>query len=79
MHLKTIKELLEICQEQVNIGNGDKKIMIPCDKDGNEFHGLYYDFTPAESIFTDINGEYDEYDLPNGMRGKKLKEFVVLG
>lgn len=81
----TVTELMELCKRQIANGNGDKKIMISCDEEGNGYHGLYYDFTPATTIFPDVskydeyNVAYSDYDRPFEMRGKSLSEFIVLG
>jgi hypothetical protein len=41
----TIKELARFCVEQLGKGNGDKKIVISDDNEGNGYHGLFYGFT----------------------------------
>ena len=85
MVYKTVNELLELCQQEVENGNGDRKILLSNDDEGNGYHALYYDFTPAEEIFVDDDGEYDEDDLPYGMKydikvkGGALEDFIVLG
>ena len=85
MVYKTVNELLELCKQEVENGNGDRKILISNDNEGNGYHALYYDFTPAEEIFVDEDGEYDEDDLPYGMKydikvkGGALEDFIVLG
>ena len=85
MVYKTVNELLELCKQEVENGNGDRKILLSNDDEGNGYHALYYDFTPAEEIFVDDDGEYDEDDLPYGMKydikvkGGALEDFIVLG
>lgn len=39
----TVKELLEICQEAIEIGHGDKEIVLCVN--GNEFHQLESHFS----------------------------------
>ena len=53
----TVKELLELCNEEVANGNGDKHIMISSsDDEGSSFHGLYYAFTTdADTIASYID------------------------
>ena len=41
----TVAELLEFCKKQVRAGNGEKKILISRDDEGNGYHGLFYQFT----------------------------------
>lgn len=49
----TIKELLEACQEQVKLGNGDKYILISQDDEGNGYHSLNYTFSEDVWEYTD--------------------------
>ena len=41
----TVNELLSFCEEQKSKGNGNKKIYISTDDEGNGFHPLFYGFT----------------------------------
>lgn len=79
MVYKTVNELFELCKQEVENGNGDRKILLSNDDEGNGYHALYYDFTPAEEIFVDEDGEYDEDDLPYCMKDGALEDFIVLG
>lgn len=55
----TINELLAACQEQVDKGNGDKRIAISNDDEGNGFHMLFYLFTDdAEFVESALEGEF---------------------
>ena len=45
MAVVTVNELLEMCNDQVSKGNGNKKVYISRDDEGNSFHALYYGFT----------------------------------
>ena len=67
----TVKDLYEKCKEQIDQGNGDKKILISADDEGNGFHGLFYPFTYDQEMI----GNYKEaiYDDVN------LKDVVLLG
>lgn len=44
----TVNQLFELCKEQKANGNGDKKIFISMDDEGNGFHELFYGFTENE-------------------------------
>lgn len=79
MEMLTVNELLKLCQEQIASGNGDKKIMLPCDAEGNDFRGLYFHFVEAEKIFADADGEVDYDNIPREMRNRPMSEFIVLG
>ena len=73
MDILTINQLLAACQEQVAKGNGEKKILLSADEEGNEYHGMYFLFTPTEEVFT--GGRFDPYlhdDVP-------LEEAIILG
>ena len=41
----TINDLLELCNEEIKKGNGNKTIFISRDDEGNGFHKLIYGFT----------------------------------
>ena len=49
----TVKELLELCQEQIEKGNGDKNIVLSDDNEGNGYHGMFYGFTDNSEDFID--------------------------
>ena len=46
MKVATINDLLNECKKQKAKGNGNKKILISNDDEGNGFHQLFYGFTP---------------------------------
>lgn len=48
MKLLTVKDLYKECKKQMNLGNGDRVIMISDDDEGNGYHYLYYSFITAE-------------------------------
>lgn len=86
MVYKTVNELLELCKQEVENGNGDRKILLSNDDEGNGYHALYYDFTEAENVFKDVDTdeEFDLSDLPYLIRthikdGGSLSDFIVLG
>lgn len=41
----TVNELLSLCEEQKSKGNGNKKVYISTDDEGNYFHPLFFGFT----------------------------------
>ena len=43
----TIKQLFLLCKEEIENGNGDKKVYISADDEGNGYHKLYYSFTSS--------------------------------
>lgn len=49
----TVKDLLELCKNEIKKGNGNKHIVISDDNEGNGYHGLFYGFTPYTTEFED--------------------------
>ena len=70
----TVNTLLQLCMEQVKAGNGNKKIFISQDDEGNGFHGLYYGFTSDKA---DIK-PYDDDGLIRRYKNS-LEDIVLLG
>lgn len=60
----TVKELLKLCETQINLGNGDKNIAISDDNEGNGFHGLFFAFTEVDKNYSDLIVD-SETDLPS--------------
>ena len=50
----TVNDLLRLCQQAVNEGNGDKNIVLSDDNEGNGYHGLFYGFTLVTESFDDL-------------------------
>ena len=71
----TIADLAKMAQDQVRMGNGDKKILISTDDEGNGFHELFYAFSNAEKMF---DGKYPP-NLPYNVRKEDLKNYIILG
>lgn len=72
MEQLTINELLELCKKQVKKGNGDKKIVISDDNEGNGYHGLFY-------AFTEIEEEEKEYYPIYDSETNDIKKIIILG
>ena len=63
----TVKDLLDACSEQVSKGNGNKKVYISRDDEGNGYHALFYGFTDDPKTMKeldewcdDLDGKYDD-------------------
>jgi hypothetical protein len=67
----TVKQLFELCEEQIVKGNEDKKIMISQDDEGNGFHYLWYSFSTPEEAGV------DELDINEDVA--KLEDTIILG
>lgn len=68
----TINELLKFCRQQVKKGNGNKKIVVSKDNEGNDYHGLFY-------AFTEINEDEKEYYPIYDSETDDINEIIVLG
>lgn len=56
----TVNQLLDLCKEQVEKGNGSKHIIISNDDEGNGYHTLFYAFTDnAEDLSNILEYEHD--------------------
>ena len=44
----TVNQLCELCEEMKSKGNGNKKVYISSDDEGNYFHPLLYAFSYSE-------------------------------
>ena len=75
MEMLTINDLAKFVNAEIKKGNGAKKIMISNDDEGNGYHGLYFDFTPTDKIFS---GLYPP-SLPYGVKSEELKDYIILG
>lgn len=40
----TVRQLHDLCKDEIIQGNGDKVIMISDDEEGNGYHYLWYEF-----------------------------------
>lgn len=66
----TVKELLYACKMQVAAGNGDKKVWVSNDDEGNGFHQISYEFTTGEDAadcFKYSDTIIDEAEIANAI------------
>lgn len=70
----TVNQLLEFCQKQVKAWNGDKKILISRDDEGNGYHNLYYQFTDDYDEIKETQEFCDIGDIRDD-----LENYVLLG
>lgn len=75
MEILTINDLAVLVEKEIKKGNGAKKIMISNDAEGNGYHGLYFDFTPTDTIFSGLCPP----SLPYGVKSEELKDYIILG
>lgn len=68
----TINQLFRLVKNEISKGNGEKKILLSSDDEGNEFHEMFFGFTPVEQVFV---GEWQ----PICFASEPLENYVVLG
>lgn len=68
----TVNQLLEECEKQKSKGNGNKKVYISSDDEGNSYHALYYSFTDDKKSLKEIQ------DYACGL-DEDIQNIVVLG
>lgn len=72
----TVKQLHALLSEEITKGNGDKKIVVADDNEGNSFHGLFYGITSEPNDIKEnienSNGIYDSQE-------RDLNKIVILG
>ena len=70
----TVNKLYEIVSRQIRLGNGDKKVVISNDDEGNGFHYLLFGFTTnKELVYEILSSTYCDDML------KDYKNIVILG
>lgn len=76
----TVNQLKELCEKQIQLGNGNNVIMISDDDEGNGYHYLWYAFTKAKEIFD----AYEELGFGVNLEGfdnkiADIKNTIILG
>lgn len=69
-NVMTVKELLELCQQAVKNGKGDKAIMIPQDDECNGYHYLW------KADFYNVEEAYAQDDMSENVASEE--ETVIL-
>lgn len=71
----TVKHLKDLCEKQIEKGNGDKQILISADEEGNTFNPLMFSFVDDAKEMRDLLSQsytYKQIELA-------VKEFIILG
>lgn len=76
MNTITINELKKFVDRQVKLGNGNKKILLSSDDEGNEYHEMFFGFTPSEQVF---DGSKYQPHAPYGVDENNIDEYIILG
>lgn len=73
----TVKELYDVCRKELINGNGNKKILISQDDEGNGYHELFYGFTPVKDV-GDWESRYAP-SLPYNVDLETINDYIILG
>lgn len=73
MKTVTVNHLLKLCQMEIAKGNGEKKIMLSNDDEGNGFHECFFTFADPK------DAGIEPYLLPYGVTEKNVGEYLILG
>ena len=76
MEQMTVKQLLELCKQEVEKGNGNKIIVLSDDNEGNGYHGMFFGFT---SKVKDIKDCTENGTIVYDSHSDNPKEIVILG
>ena len=72
----TVKKLFSMVKEEMLKGNGNKKIVLADDTEGNGYHGMFFGFTSETNDVKECiecsNGVYDS-------ETDDVNEIVILG
>lgn len=76
----TVKQLKAFCDKEIKKGNGDKKILLSNDDEGNGYHQLIFSFTPIEKFLDPSGNAWVEGYIRDSIdRGEDINDYVVLG
>lgn len=75
-----IKDIYEWCKKEIEKGNGDLKVQISSDEEGNSYHGLYYGLGALKDIDKDDRENRESImQLMEGVDDRNWKEYAILG
>ena len=57
MEQMKVKDLYDLCKNEIENGNGNKYIVVSDDNEGNGYHGMFYGFTKMTKDY--IGDVYD--------------------
>lgn len=73
----TIKELLQLCEKQIEKWNWDKHIYISSDDEWNEYHELFFGFETSKGDIEEII-KCSNTDILDIQRYHKIEEIALL-
>ena len=69
----TVRQLADLAEQEIAKGNGNKKVYISQDDEGNGYHALFFGFTSDKKDLEEIK----EYSF--GLEDEDLDNIVILG
>lgn len=72
-----IKDIYEWCKKEMKKGNGDLKVQISSDEEGNSYHGLYYGLETLKSM--EKENRESIMQLMEDVDDRNWKEYAILG
>lgn len=69
----TVEKLYAALKEEIEKGNGKKKLLVGTDDEGNGFRPMFYTVSPTE-------GNVSEYTLEGGVSmDDAIKNYLIIG
>jgi len=65
MKVLTVNDLYKCCLAEISSGNGNKKILLADDEEGNGFHEMFYAFTSINKYMDGIPLDTDFMNMPS--------------
>lgn len=76
----TVEMLLKLCIKEYQKGNGNKVIVISDDNEGNGYHGMFYGFSDAVEMDSQLREFGDSIEnMVYDSCYKKAEEIIILG
>lgn len=76
----TVKQLKALCEKEIRKGNGNKKILLCEDDEGNGYHQLLISFTPVDWILDPSGKAWIEGYIRDSIdRDENINDYIVLG
>lgn len=80
----TVRELKNLCNAQIRAGNGEKKIVMPVDDEGNGYRTLDSAFCDIKYLLYDEKGnKYDDwitgYVRDAIPKNDNIEDYILLG
>lgn len=75
MEQMTVLKLAQLCEHEIKRGNGNKKVVVASDPEGNEFNGLWGGFASVDKYIFGLIGDSENDETLTEAR----KNLIALG